>query len=517
MYSTANVAADASFDAIEQDRKTRLLRLFCRIASVFMVIVLLPAFFKGITGNFAALFNSGWEFLSFFFYLGSYHLAGRGRYHMATWFFALPAIGTVTEAVIKQSSTSTTWSLIVMTMISLVAFSALMRTKELVVIAGYFVILIFIQNLLQTLQRTDLPSNPFDLASTILLSSLFYCAWTPTLAALLIFPARSQTHLLKEHNRQLQKTLTELETRQQTGHVVSQQVLSLSSELKTTASQQALDSQQQAGTVAQLNASVTELFATAQNIADLTQNIGQSAFSVARESQRIEETTRQAVAQSQAGTEAVGQTTTAIQEVAGLYQILTEQLDELNLRNANSRRILDLIRAVANETHLLALNAAIEAAGAGESGARFSIIAQEVKDLAARSASAGKEVVEIVQGIEEMTQIALQSAQTGYEKSQQMQNMAEQSDIVINQLREVAENSQGQASAINEAIQRIVQQAETIKTAIGQQRKSGEQIVEALNGLSHVAQRNAAGGSQLSSTANQMEQVSSRLNMALAV
>lgn len=515
MLAFTTAPATPSFESIERDRKTRLLRLFCQIIIGFMACVLLPTIFKVVAGNFNSLLSNVWEFLSFFFYIASYRLAGRGRYHLATWLFALPAIGTITETLVKQSSNI--WFLIVITLISLVAFSALMRTREVIVITGYYVILVFIQNLLQLLQRSDLPANPLDMAGTIFLSSLFYIVWTPTLAALLIFPAHSQTHLLKEHNRQLQKTLTELEARQQTGQVVSQEVLSLSSELKTTASQQALDSQQQAGTVAQLNTSVTELFATAQNISNLAEKIGRSAFSVAEESQGIEETTRQAVAQSRAGTEAVSHTTTAIQEVANLYQTLMEQLDELNSRNANSRRILDLIRSVANETHLLALNAAIEAAGAGEYGARFSIIAQEVKDLAARSANAGKEVVEIVQGIEEMTQIALQSAQTGYEKSQQMQNMAEQSDIVINQLREVAENSQGQANAINEAIQMVVQQAETIKTAIGHQRMSGEQIVEALNGLSHVAQRNAAGGSQLSSTANQMEQVSSRLNLALAV
>ena len=515
MYFSTNVPSNASFESIEQNRKTRLLRLFCQIVIGFMACVMLPTIFKVVAGNLNALFSSGWEFLSFFFYIVSYRLAGRGRYRLATWLFALPAIGTITETLIKQGSS--TWSLIVMTMISLVAFAALMRTKEVVLITGYYVILVFIQNLLQLLQSSGLPSNPLDMAGTIFLSSLFYVVWIPTLTALLIFPAHSQAHLLQEHNRQLQKTLSDLEARQQTGQIVSQEVLSLSSELKTTASQQALDSQQQAGTVAQLNVSVAELFATAQNIANFTEKIGQSAFSVAEESQRIEETTRQAVSQSRAGTEAVGQTTTAIQEVASLYQTLMGQLDELNSRNSNSRRILDLIRAVASETHLLALNAAIEAAGAGEYGERFSIIAQEVKDLASRSASAGKEVVEIVQGIEEMTQIALQSAQAGYEKSQQMQNLAEQSDKVISQLRKVAENSQGQASAINEAIQMVVQQVEVIKSAVGHQRKSGEQIVEALNGLSYVAQRNAAGGSQLSSTANQMEQVSSRLNLALAV
>ena len=69
-------------------------------------------------------------------------------------------------------------------------------------------------------------------------------------------------------------------------------------------------------------------------------------------------------------------------------------LNEFSLKSAKMRTILDLLKSIAAETHLLSLNASIEAAGAGEQGVRFGVVAQEVKHLATRSSSASKEVVQ---------------------------------------------------------------------------------------------------------------------------
>jgi methyl-accepting chemotaxis protein len=327
----------------------------------------------------------------------------------------------------------------------------------------------------------------------------------------------AQNNRLETALAELKLAHQEIEQRQTTNSQVSHKVVSLATELKTTASQQASGSQQQVAVVTQINASVNELSNTTANIADMSKQVYEAVNSVSTDSLRIEQTATLALSRSEQGQQNVVKTIRVSEKVAELYQALLEIMNELNTKNANMRRIIELLGAIAVETHLLSLNAAIEAAGAGQFGERFAVVAQEVKNLASRSSAASNEVVDIIKEISDTTARATTTALAGYEKASEMRETARQSGEVIEGMRRVSEECQVQAITINRNAYQVRELSEIIKNATRQQQIASTQVLSALSGLSVIAQQGSMGSNLVSATASNLEQVSNDLNIQLLV
>jgi len=104
---------------------------------------------------------------------------------------------------------------------------------------------------------------------------------------------------------------------------------------------------------------------------------------------------------------AVQETVHDMQRIQLAVQRMSKQIKALGDRSLEISQIVSTIRDIANQTNLLALNAAIEAAGAGEAGARFGVVADQVRKLAESSTQATREIADLVKVIQSETQHAV--------------------------------------------------------------------------------------------------------------
>jgi methyl-accepting chemotaxis protein len=129
--------------------------------------------------------------------------------------------------------------------------------------------------------------------------------------------------------------------------------------------------------------------------------------------------------------------------------------------NESSRKIADIISVIdeiAFQTNLLALNAAVEAARAGEQGRGFAVVASEVRSLAGRSATAAKEIKDLIQdSVRKVEDGSARVTQSGHTLEEIVASVKKVSDIVA----EIAAASREQSAGIEQVNQTVVQMDET--------------------------------------------------------
>jgi twitching motility protein PilJ len=177
-----------------------------------------------------------------------------------------------------------------------------------------------------------------------------------------------------------------------------------------------------------------ELAATLNSVQVMTNSIQQ----VAKSAREAEEVARSASATALKGGEAVERTVASILEIRETVAETTRKVKRLAESSQEISKIVALISGIASRTNLLALNASIEAARAGEAGRGFAIVADEVRQLADRSAKALKEIEQIVMQIQSETGSVMMAMEEGQQQVIGGTKLAEQAKRSLEDIIQVA-------------------------------------------------------------------------------
>jgi methyl-accepting chemotaxis protein len=275
----------------------------------------------------------------------------------------------------------------------------------------------------------------------------------------------------------LTRTLT-----RQVGSAV-QHIQSSSTELQTAANQQVTGTKEQATAMNEISTTITELLATSKQIAESAQRVAHIA----------EETASGA----RVGDQTVQKAQQLIGEMRKQVDAIVNHMLDLGRKSQQVGGILEIINELAEQTNILAINATIEAAGAGESGKRFAVVADEIRKLADRVAASTKEI----RGLIEETRSAVNTTVMVTEGG------SKAVEAGTRQFSEVAtafSNIAGLVGTTTEA-------AREIELSTKQQATAVEQVKVAISNVTQASKEAEASSSQTLQTASELAALSKEL------
>ncbi|MBB1268805.1 methyl-accepting chemotaxis protein [Shewanella sp. SR44-3] len=186
---------------------------------------------------------------------------------------------------------------------------------------------------------------------------------------------------------------------------------------------------------------------------------------------------------------------TTINQLSKDVESVGEVIESLATHTKSIGSILDVIRAISEQTNLLALNAAIEAARAGEAGRGFAVVADEVRNLASRTAASTNEVQAMIdklqsesgRAVDAMSQSRSRSREgvaAVDEASQSLSGISEQIAMISDMNIQVAAATEEQSTVVEE-INRNVTEINDITHRTANTAQAAAQASQSLNQLAH--------------------------------
>ncbi len=255
--------------------------------------------------------------------------------------------------------------------------------------------------------------------------------------------------------------------------------------------------------LANLNQIAENTETLARSVDDVSSSITEMASQVHEVEINAEETAKlseRVIEAADVGRERVQETIEGMETIREATMVAEEAVRHLTERNSDIGSIISVIDDVADETNLLALNAAIIAAQAGENGKAFSVVADEIKELADRVTANTQEISGLIKGLQQESDHAVSVIGRGAMSVKRGVDLTAEAGSSLEQITDAARASGGH---IAEIVGAFKEHAQTSHQLVGLM----ESVREGVQGIRSAGQEQRQGSSLVRGSAVNVDEI----------
>jgi methyl-accepting chemotaxis protein len=260
--------------------------------------------------------------------------------------------------------------------------------------------------------------------------------------------------------------------------------------------------------------SVTEMTTAIREIARSADTLNQSTESTAGALELLSGSVRQVESnaheshvlsgetsqKAEQGMAAVHETVEGMQRIQDSFNGIESIISNLSDKSESIGAVVKVIESVVEQTNLLALNAAIISSQAGEHGRAFSVVADEVRSLAERTASSTREIVGLIESVQSGVLDAVSAMEQGATRVERGVGLSNEAGRILHEIgessqqstrwaKEIVEATRGQAADIDQvgiAMNQVKETATQLSRGTHEQDSAGSEITRGVEQMLHL-------------------------------
>ncbi|NNC05519.1 methyl-accepting chemotaxis protein, partial [Corallococcus exiguus] len=255
-------------------------------------------------------------------------------------------------------------------------------------------------------------------------------------------------------------------------------------------------SDQQNRTLSRQASAIHQARTTAQEIQQMSKLAASRAGSVLQVAER-------AAAMGKLGEESLAGTEQGLADIRGLTHGLNQQVVDLGTRAREVGRVSEVVKSLADQSHMLAINAAIEASRAGEQGRGFAVVARQMRELADQSIKATGQVRGLLEGMEAATgeavvtadkssagvEAALVPLRKSGERLRELIKLTHESAAAVRQIAEAVAQQHAGVDQLFSAVSEMDELMAATLRQLGTTQEAATAVAQATGQVSELAER----------------------------
>jgi len=262
-----------------------------------------------------------------------------------------------------------------------------------------------------------------------------------------------------------------------------------------------------ASSVVEMTTAIREIAQSADTLNQTTESTASALELLSGSVRRVESNAQESHALSneasrkaEQGMAAVHETVEGMEQIQASFKGIESIISNLSHKSESIGAVVKVIESVVEQTNLLALNAAIISSQAGEHGRAFSVVAEEVRNLADRTAASTREIAGLIESVQDGVLNAVAAMEQGATRVERGVELSNEAGRILREIgesskqstlwaKEIVEATRGQAADIDQvgiAMSRVKETATQLNRGTHEQDSAGLEITRGVEQMLHL-------------------------------